>query len=206
MGRGKRPKRNRRMLAGSRPVDMIPRRFGSRSMRLTQAYEVSASLPSLAGQGFYLSFDPTANLPNWTSNFTNTFEVFRTISARVCWTPAFTENVYSASYLANVPMYSALSPTVSTVPTSSGQLLQYQSVLRHQLMRGWTRRAAPCVVGQLFPSTAFDYQPSQEIWSSVGNAPQTNGLLVYVDATGNTATLFVGTFTVYITFDVAVPF
>jgi len=193
-------------MAATRSVTMIPRRFGARPIRITQAYEVAVTMPVGTGYGTYISFDPAANLPSWTTNFTNTFEIFRTISARVCWTPSVTQSQYAVGFTGNVPIYSALSPTVSSAPTSQAQLLQYQSVRRHQLMRSWTRSAAPCVVNQLFPSTAFQYAPSQDIWSSVGNSPQTNGLLVWIDSTGNAATFFAGVFTVYITFEVAVPF
>jgi len=203
-GSHKRPQN--RALAASRSATMIPRRFGARPIRITQAYETALTMPVGTGLGVYLSFDPAANLPSWSTNFTNTFELFRTIHARVCWTPSVTESLYSVGFTGNVPMYSALSPTVSAVPTSQAQLLQYQSVQRHQLMRTWSRRAAPCVVTQLFPSTAYQYAPSQDAWSSVGNSPQTNGLLVWIDGTGNAATFFAGVFTVYITFEVAVPF
>jgi hypothetical protein len=194
------------MLQSNRSVQMIPRRFGARPVRITQAYQVGVSAVPSAGYGTYLSFDPSANLPSWSTNWTNTFEIFRTISARVVWTPAYTESISQTGDVINVPMYSALSPTVSTAPTSANQMLQYQSVRRHQLLRSFSRSAAPCVVSQLFPSTAFNYFPSQDSWSSVGNPPQTNGMLIWIEPSTTGSSLFLGDFLVYITFEVAVPF
>ncbi len=172
-------------------------------MVVTRSFYTAFNYPGAAtAASAYISFSPT-QLPSWTGDFTNTFELVKVLKAKVQFFPA--ANVVqqsSGQALAFAPMLTAYTTDQAVAPTSANQVLSYNTFRPHTPYATWSEQYNPTVAVALNSGNQYDL--ARNVWQSIGSNPQTNGLLVWLDVpSGVAAATFVGYFVVSITFAVS---
>ncbi len=179
----------------------IPRMLKSNSMIIRRGYTTNFTLTAGAATGAYLGFSP-ANLSSFAADFGSTFELCRVLRAEIQWVPAV--NVVQAvntQPLSLTPMYTAFTSTTTSAPTTSGQVLSYNTARTYPSWRPWRQSVIPTVAVAF--NSGNQYNPSTMSWQSIGSNPQMNGMLIFVDSCGNAGATYIGAFVVTLTFAVS---
>ena len=166
-------------------------------MSRTQVTVVSTQ--TTGSSGFFFTAAPNT-APNFDTDFGSLFSLFRPVRTVFRFIPALNVNeVASGDTVFMTPMYTALDPSVTTVPTTEADLLQCGSCKVHMQGKVWSRSTIPSVAVAL--NSGFALPPASNLWISIGSDPQMNGLRMFVPDMGQSAAIPLGRMMTIFTFE-----
>lgn len=137
------------------------------------------------GSGFFFTANPSAS-PNFDAEFGALFTIYKAIRTTFHWFPASNTNeLASGDAVFATPVYTVVDPTVTTVPTTESDMLQYGSFKATPMWKEWKRTIRPSLAISLNSGNSFP--PASNFWVSIGSDPQMNGLRMFVPDMGQTA-------------------
>lgn len=173
---------------------------GNRNLQVQRSYVTVVTSQATGASGFFFTANPSST-PNFDSEFGVLFTMYKAIRTTYHWIPCNNTNeLTSGDTVFATPCYTVVDPTVTSVPTTESDMLQYGSFKATPMWQTWKRTIRPSLAISLNSGNAFP--PAANFWVSIGSDPQMNGLRMLVPDMGQAAATPLGRMIVTCVFQV----